>query len=131
MDVNELADILQEPNEPNEFQVPQEPEDPEIEQEIDQEIIFEEDNNEEEQELFEDYGDEAYEPESEEDITLEADDEDGEEEDNQGMRRTGRVRVPPQSWQHLQARKEHTKEYSSDSAQIIAMTMFHYNTALA
>jgi hypothetical protein len=127
MDVNELADILQEPNESNKSEAPQEPENPEIEHEI----IFEEDNTEEEQELFEDYGDEAYEPESEEDISLEADDEDGEEEDNQGMRRTGRVRVPPQSWQHLQAREEQTKEYSSDSARIIAMTMFHYNTALA
>jgi hypothetical protein len=62
---------------------------------------------------------------------LEADDNDGEDEDDQGKRQTLRVRVPPQSWQHLQASDEHTKEYSSESAQIIAMTMVHYNTALA
>jgi hypothetical protein len=62
---------------------------------------------------------------------LEADDDDGKEEDDQGKRQTGRVRVPPQSWQHLQARDEDTKEYSLESAQIVAMTMVQYNTALA
>jgi hypothetical protein len=138
MDENELADILQEPNE---FQVPHETEEQEQEpeeQEEEHEIVFEEANNAdddiEEDNLFDDQEEEEdgeYELEDEEDIPLEADDEDGEEEDNQGIRRTGRVRVPPQSWQHLQAKSEHTEEYSSESAQIIAMTMLHYNTALA
>ncbi len=63
----------------------------------------------EEEELFEYYEDEEYEPYDEEDISLEADDEDGEEEDNQGKCRTGRVRIPPQSWQHLQAKEEQNK----------------------
>jgi hypothetical protein len=77
------------------------------------------------------YSGEEYEPGNDEDISLEADGDDGEEEDDQGKRRTGRVRVPPQSWQHLQARAEDTEEYSSDSAQIIGMTMVQCNTALA
>jgi hypothetical protein len=115
---------------PNEFQVPHETEEPENEHEI----VFKEGSNaeelQEEEGLFEDDEDEEYEPGNEEDISLEADDDDGEEEDDQGKRRTGRVRVPPQSWQHLQARDEHTEEYSSDSAQIIAITMVHYNTTL-
>ena len=85
-----------------------------------------------EEELFEDYEDAEYEPENEEDISLEADDEDGEEEEaNPGVRRTGRVRVPNQRYQHLQASEVHTEEYSSESAQLIAMTISHYNTALA
>jgi hypothetical protein len=58
---------------------------------------------------------------------LEADDKDGEEEDNQGKRQTGRVRLPPQSWQHLQARAEQTEEYSSESASVIAMTILLHN----
>ena len=70
-------------------------------------------------------------PDDQDDISLEADDEDGEEEDNQGLRRTTRVRVPPQSFQHLQERKDQTEEYTSDSAHIIALTISHYNTALA
>jgi hypothetical protein len=126
MDENDLANILKQPNE---FQVPHKTEDPENEHEI----VFKEASNaeelqEEEEELFEDDEDEAYEPGNEEDIWLEADDDDGEEEDDQGKHRTGRVRVPPQSWQHLQARDEHTEEYSSDSAQIIVMTMVHSTT---
>ena len=68
---------------------------------------------------------------NEQDISLEADDEDGEEEVNQGLRRTARVRVPTPRYQHLQASRGQTEEYSSESAQIIAMTMQHYNTALA
>jgi hypothetical protein len=136
MDANELADILQEPNG---FQIPHEPgaqaNVPEDDQEDEQEIIFEEANNTaeaiQEEEIFEDYNDEEYEPDNEEDILLEADDKDGKNEDDNGSRRTGRVRVPPQSWQHLHARKEQTEEYSSETAQIIAMTMLHCNTALA
>ena len=136
MDENELADILQQPHGPG---IPQETqatqanasEDP---QEQEHEIVFAEaahaDENVQEEELFEDYEDEEYEPDDEEDISLDADDDDGENEDNKGVRRTGRVRVPPQSWQHLHARKEQTEEYSSESAQIIAMTMLHYNTAM-
>ena len=105
MDENELADILQERNE---FQIPHKTEErvniPEEQQEDEHEIVFEEAANSDEDiqqdALFEDYEDEEYEPDDEEDISLEADDEDGEEEDNQGKRRTGRVRVPPESWQH-------------------------------
>jgi hypothetical protein len=125
IDENDLADILQQPNE---FQVPHETDN-------EHEIVFEEANNaeelQEEEGLSEDDDDEEYEPRNDEDISLEADDDNGEEEDDQGKRRTGRVRIPPQSWHHLQARDEHTEEYSSESAQIIAMTMVHYNTALA
>jgi hypothetical protein len=122
MDENNMADILQQPND-----VPHETEN-------EHEIVFEEANNAEE--LQEEEGssnddDEEYEPGNDEDISLEADDDDGEEEDDQGKRRTGRVRVPPQSWQHLQARDNNTEHYSSDSAQIIVMTMVHYNTELA
>jgi hypothetical protein len=128
MDENDLADIIQQPNE---FQVPHETEN-------EHNFVFEEASNaeelqeeEEEEELSKDDDDEEYEPGNEEDISLEADDDDGEEEDDQGNRRTRRVRVPPQSWQHLQARDEHTEVYSSESAQIIVMTMVHFNTALA
>jgi hypothetical protein len=75
MDENNLAEILQEPNE---FQVPHETEEPENEHEI----VFEEASNagelQEEEEFFEDDEDETYEPANEEDISLEADDEDGE-----------------------------------------------------
>jgi hypothetical protein len=116
-----MADILQQPND-----VPHKTKN-------EHEIVFEEANNAEElqeEEGLSDNDDEEYEPGNDEDISLEADDEDGEEEDDQGKRRTGRVRVPPQSWQHLQARDEHTEHYSSDSAQITAMTMVHYNTEL-
>jgi hypothetical protein len=126
MDEKDFADILQQPNE---FQVPHEAKN-------EHEIVFEEANNaeelQEEEGLSEDDDDEEYEPGNDEDISLEADDDDGEEEeDDQGKRRTGRARVSPQSWQHLQARAEDTEEYSSDSAQIIVMTMVHYNTTLA
>ena len=124
MDENELADIIQEPNE---FQIPHETE-PE------QEIVFEEADDADEA-LFEDYDDEDFEHENEEDVPLEADDEDGEEEEheegNQGLRRTGRVRVPPRRYQHLQTSEKRTEEYSSESAHIIALTIAHYNTALA
>jgi hypothetical protein len=81
-------------------------------------------------ELFEDHDDEEYEHEDEQDVLLEADDADGEEEDNLGSRRTGRVRVPPQRYQHLQAQGVNTEEYTLELAQIIVMTMLHYNTAL-
>ncbi len=136
MDENELADILQETNE---YQIPHEAgtqaNASEDHQEDEQEIVFEAAANADEDiqvdEVFEDDEDEEYEPDDEEDIALEADDDDGEEEDQQGKRRSERVRVPPQSWQHLHARKEQTEQYSSESAQIIAMTMLHYNTALA
>jgi hypothetical protein len=75
MDANELADILQEPNE---FQVPHKTEN--------KEVVFEEPANEAE-DLNEDV-DEDYDPDdnNEADMLLEADDEDGEQEDNQGMR---------------------------------------------
>jgi hypothetical protein len=119
MDENDMADILQQPND-----VPQETE-------HEHEIVFEdksEDEELQEEEISSEDEDDDYEPGSDEDIPLEADDDDGEEEDNQGKSRTGRVRVPPTSWQHLQAREEETEHYSSDSAQIIAMTMVHYNT---
>ena len=123
MDTHELADILQEPNA---LQVPHETEnEPANEAEEEPAVETEELNDDYEDE------DEEYEPDNEEDISLEADDQDGEKEDNQGIRRTERVRVPPQSWQHLQARVNQTEEYSSETAQIIAKTMTHYNVALA
>jgi hypothetical protein len=142
MDANELADILQETNE---FQNPHEPEETEEtneiapeEQEEEHEIMFEQapphevEEVQQDEPLFEDYEDEDYEFQEEEDISLEADDIDGEEEEaNQGNRRTGRVRVPPRRFQHLQARKNQTEEYGEESAHIIAKTMHHYNTALA
>ena len=135
MDENELAHILQQPNT---HQIPHETDaqanEFEDHQEDGEEIVFVEAATVEEdiqvEESFEDDEDGEYEPDDEEDIPLEADD-DGENEDNHGVRRTGRVRVPPQSWQHLQARKEQTEEYSSESAQVIAMTMLHYNTTMA
>jgi hypothetical protein len=120
MDENDMADILQQPND-----VPQETGN-------EQEIVFEEANDDEE--LQEEEGssdnddDEEYKPGNDEDISLEADDDDGEEEDDQGKRRTGRVGVLPTSWQHLQAREEHTEHYSSDSAQIIVVTMVYTTT---
>jgi hypothetical protein len=137
MDENELADILQQPNT---HQIPHDETDAqanafEDHQEDDEEIVFAEAANAEEdiqvEESFEDDEDGEYEPDDEEDILLEADDDAGENEDNHGVRRTGRVRVPPQSWQHLQARKEQTEIYSSESAQIVAMTMLDYNTVMA
>jgi hypothetical protein len=121
MDENDMADILQQPN-----NVPHETEN-------EHEIVFEEANHTEElqeEEVSSEYEDDDYEPGNDEDISLEADDNNGEEEDDQGKRRTGRVRVPPTSWQHLQAREDNTEHYSSESAQIIAMTMVHYNTEL-
>jgi hypothetical protein len=136
MDANELADILQE--QPNEFPVPNEIED---EEEVFEEPANEaEDPNEDAEEPANEAEDpnededEDYEPNDDdfqEDISLEADDEDGEQEDNQGIRRSNRVRIPPQGHQHLQARAEQTEEYSSDSANIIAKTMSHYNSTLA
>jgi hypothetical protein len=127
MDENELANILQQPNE---HQEPHEPEDPEAPKNEEHEIVFEEAEEDENEELFEDHDDEAYAHEDEQVISLEVDDADGEEEANQGNRRTGRVRVPPQRYQHLQAQEVNTEEYTLESVQIIAMTMLHYNTAL-
>jgi hypothetical protein len=119
MDENDMANILQQPND-----VPQETEN-------EHEIVFEEANDAEEpqeEEVSSQDKDDDYKPGNDEDISLEVDDDDGEEEDDQGKRRTERVRVPPTSWQHLQARDDNTEHYSSESAQIIAMTMVHYNT---
>ncbi len=130
MDENELADILQQPNEHQEAHEPEDFEAPENEE---HEIVFEvaeEIEGEYNKDLFEDHDDDEYEHEDEQDVSLEADDADGEEGDNLGNRRTGRVRVPPQQYQHLQAQGVNIKEYTSESAQIIAMTMLHYNTAL-
>jgi hypothetical protein len=121
MDENDMANILQQPN-----HVPQETEN-------EHEIVFEEANEAkelQEEEISSEDQDDDYELGNDEDIPLEADDDDGEEEDGQGKRQTGRVRVPPTSWQHLQAREGKTEHYSSESAQIIAMTMAHYNTEL-
>ena len=102
MDENELADILQNTNH---FQVSHE-----IEEE--HEIVFEGSEEDAEEDLFKDSeGD--YEPEDKEDISLEENDQYGEEEDNQGRRRTVRVRVPPQSWKHLQEIAYQTEEYIS------------------
>jgi hypothetical protein len=131
MDENELADILQQPNRHQEAHEPEDPEAPDNEEHA---IVFKvaEEAAEEgyNKELFEDHDDEEYEDEDEHDVSLEAYDADGEEEDNLGNRRTGRVRVPPQRYQHLQAQGVNTKEYTLESAQIVAMTMLHYNTAL-
>jgi hypothetical protein len=121
MDENNMADILRQPSD-----VPQETEN---EHEVVCEDEIEIDEPQEEEILSEDEDDD-YEPGSDEDIPLEADDDDGEEEDNQGKRQTGRVRLRPTSWQHLQVRGEETEHYSSDYAQIIAMMMAHYNTEL-
>jgi hypothetical protein len=119
MDENDMANILQQPND-----VPQETEN-------EHKIVFESPNDAEElqeEEISSEDEDDDYEPGNDEDISLEADDDDGEEKEDQGECRTGRVRVLPTSWQHLQAREDETEHYSSDSAQIIAMTMAHYNT---
>jgi hypothetical protein len=121
MDENDMADILQQPNDVSQ------------ETENEHKIVFEDESEDEEfqeEEISSEDEDDDYELGSDEDTPLEADDGDGEEEDDQGKRRSGRVRVPPTSWQKLQARKEETEHYSSDSAQIIAMTMAHYNTEL-
>jgi hypothetical protein len=142
MDANELADIMQAPNE---FQNPHEEVDevePEEEDEVEpeevetqeeeEEIVFEAmEPNEVEVETVQEDEDPDYEFQEENDVSLEADDEDGEEEDNQGDRRTGRVRVPPQRFQHLHAREDQVEEYGEESAHIIAKTIHHFNTALA
>jgi hypothetical protein len=117
-------------NEPNEHQEAHEPKDPEAPENEEHEIVFEVVEEGYNEELFEDHDDEEYEHEDEQDVSLEADDADGEEEDNLGNRRTGRVRVPPQRYQRLQAQGVNTEEHTSQLAQIIAMTMLHYNTAL-
>jgi hypothetical protein len=87
--IKQVHALLQQPHE---FQVPNETEN-------EHKIVFEEANNAEElqekEELSEDDDDEEYEPGNDEDISLEADGDDVEEEDDQGKRRTGRVRVPP------------------------------------
>jgi hypothetical protein len=71
MDENELADILQQPNEHQEAHEPEDPEAPENEE---HEIVFEvaEEEAEEEynEELFEDHDDEEYEHEDEQDVSL-------------------------------------------------------------
>jgi hypothetical protein len=130
MDPNELADILQETNE---FHTPHESEE-------EHEIVFQDVPPEEAEELrqetlFEDYED-RYEDgeddnEFQEEIPIEVDDIDGEEEANQGDRRSGRVRVRPARYQHLNARADQTKEYGEEDAHIYAKTMLHYNTAMA
>ena len=48
-----------------------------------------------------------------------------------GRHLTKRVIVPPQRWQHLQVRVEEIKEYTMESAQIIAMAILHMNNALS
>jgi hypothetical protein len=111
MDKNELADILQQPNEHQEAHERKDPEAPENKE---HKIVFKvaEEAEEEEgynKELFKDLDDDEYEHEDEQDVSLEADDADGEEEDNLGNRQTGRVRVPPQRYQHLQAQGVNTK----------------------
>jgi hypothetical protein len=120
MDANELADILQEPND---FQAPHETKK--------EEEVYKKPANEA-KDLNED-ADEDCEPDddNEEDILLQADDEDDEQEDKQGTHRSDRVRVQPQRHQRLQARAEQTEECSLESAQIIATTMSHCNAALA
>ena len=91
---------------------------------------FEEAEDNSEKDLFR-YLEGYFDPEDEEDISLESYDKYGEEEDNWGRRWTERARVPPQSWQHLQARAKQKEEYSLESSQIIVMTMLHMNTSLA
>ena len=66
----------------------------------------------------------------EEDVSLEAD---GEEEDtNPTLRRTSRVRTPDLKYgfQNLQANADQTKEYTQETAMIIAYTMCHYNDTM-
>ena len=99
MDENKLSNILQEPNE---FQVPQQTEE-------EHKIVFGEAAKHSDENISED-SDKQYDTEDEEEISLEEDDKDGKKGDNQGRRRTGRVRVLPQRWQHLQARFEQTEE---------------------
>jgi hypothetical protein len=77
MDENDMADILQQPN------------DVLHETENEHEIVFEEANDTEglqEEEGSSDDDDEEYEPGNDKDILLEADDDDGEKEDDQGKR---------------------------------------------
>jgi hypothetical protein len=117
MDENDMADILQQPND-----VPHETKN-------EHKIVFEEANNAEElqeEEVSSDDDDEEYEPGNDEDILLEADDDDGEEEDDQGKRLTGRVRVPPTSWQHLQAREEHTEHVNNGLAAKLKVKMIRF-----
>jgi hypothetical protein len=135
MDENELADIIHEPIAHRIPHETQETEEPEQEPEPEHEIVFEEaaEDAEEvqEEELFEDYDDAEYEPEDEEDVSLEADDLDGENEAHPGVRRTPRVLVPNQRYQHLQASESNTEEYSTESAHLIAAAISHFNAALA
>jgi hypothetical protein len=136
MDENELADIMEEPND---FHAPQDQnQHQELEIQEQEEATFEQneatfEQNEGAQETVVEDGetevedeDASYVPSDDEDMSLEADDEDGEGDANAG--RTLRVRVPPQ--QHLQAKEEKLEEYSQESAHVIAMTMLHFNTAL-
>ena len=103
MDKNELADIL---NEPIPFQAPNETNQAEQLVEL---------NNEEEEVVFDQDHDEDS---GEEDVDLEADEE--AEEDTPNIRRGRRVRFPNPRYQHLQASKERTEEYSNNNSVIIA-----------
>jgi hypothetical protein len=119
MDINELADIT---NEPTRVNVPnQNNEQPNFQNE-EEEIIFEDADDGEEEEVEED-SEEEYEASDEEDESLEADEE---EEANPTLRRTERVRVPNPRYQHLQTAGVHTEEYTTESAHIIALSMSHY-----
>jgi hypothetical protein len=140
MDVNELADIT---NEPHRYNVPN-PNNPTTTQPIfqneEEEVIFEEDEtieeviNEDDEEdeaveevINEDDDDKDYDDSEEEDISLEAD---KEEETNSTLRRTQRVRVPNPRYQHLQSSDQRTEEYTIESAHIIAMTMDHFMNSM-
>jgi hypothetical protein len=132
MDVNELADIT---NEPHQFNVPNpqnqiqnQENEPPIFQNEEEEIVFEDEPEEVEEIIDEDDSDAEYEDSGEEDVSLEADEE---EEDNPTLRRTERTRVPNPRYQHLQTSDNRTEEYSTESAHVIAITMSHYMNKMA
>ena len=130
MDVNELADIT---NEPHQFNVPNannQNNEPAIFQNEEEEIIFEGDESVQEvidEDDEEEEEDEDYDESDEEDISLEADEE---EQPNPMLRRTERIRVPNPRYQHLQSSNERTEEYTIEVAHIIAMTMNHYMNSM-
>lgn len=72
-----------------------------------------------------DLEEDSYEPSGQEDtFLLEAD---KETEDNPEICQTSRVWVRNQRYQHVQATKANPKKYSYGTAQLIAVTMTHFN----
>jgi hypothetical protein len=136
MDENELADLVEEahgfnvPNEPNRNEQP-------VLNNEEEEIVFEEEEivfvnpNDDNEPAEINASDEEYEDSENEDLSLDAD---KQEDTNPNLRRTNRVRTPNASYgyQHLvQAANNQIKEYTEETALIIAYTMCHYNDTMA